>query len=991
MSSNHYRFQSVGQTYKQFTVSQIQEIPELQCSLIELTHIPTGAQVMHIANEDPENLFCLSFRTYPYHSNGVAHILEHTVLCGSKKFPVKDPFFSMNRRSLNTFMNALTGADFTCYPAATQVKKDFYNLLDVYLDAVFYPHLNELSFLQEGHRLEFEDPFNVESPLEYKGIVYNEMKGALSSGSARLSEAVNHALFPDITYGYNSGGDPKIIPQLSYEELKQFHQLYYHPSRCLFFFYGNMPLDKHLDFIDEKILSQAEPAPPLPVIPLQPRFKSPVYKEMSYPIAHGETPEGKTLIAFCWLTCHILDQTETLGLSILEIILMDTDASPLKKALLESGLCKQALPTIDTEMNEIPWGITLKGCEAKDADALEKIIFDKLKEICYTGIPLSMIENAIHQLEFHRSEITGDHYPFGLSLFMRSALLKQHGADPVQGLQIHHLFKELRQRILKEPDYFCSLIQHYLIDNPHFVRVVMHPDSHLQQQEINEEKRILASIKENLSQEEKEKLVHQAKRLEDFQKMQEEGEIDLLPKVHLSDIPLSPKDFPLHQHTQGPLTIFSNRTFTNQILYADLAFPLPAIATKDLTLLRLLTVVLNQMGCNGRSYIENLELIQGNTGGIGASISLNLQVEHPNQLSPSFHIRGKALQHKAAKLFSILYDSATSVDFKNLKRFKEILHKHFTNLDHQLAQGALKYAINLSASAVNVPSAVANTLYGLDYYWYIKEIVQNFEKEGEQVLERLAHLFHTVTGLKDPHLILCGDQQILDELKGHDYYQLGQLQTRPFTPWENTLLLPSVVPQGRIIASQVAFTAKVFKTIPYTHPEAPALSLSSFLFDNLTLHTRIREQGGAYGGGAVSNPLAGSFYFYSYRDPNIASTLEAFKASVLRVVEGDFDETDLEEAKMEMIQGLDSPIAPGSQGELAYSWWKEGRSFKMRQNYRNHLLAATKEEVMKAVESHILHQMDEGVTVAFAGKSLLEKENALLEKQGITPLQIEGI
>jgi Zn-dependent M16 (insulinase) family peptidase len=257
---------------------------------------------MHIATEDPENLFCLSFQTIPDTSNGVAHILEHTVLCGSQKFPVKDPFFAMNRRSLNTFMNALTGADFTCYPAASQVPKDFYNLLEVYLDAVFHPDLKELSFLQEGHRLEFTNPADPQSPLEYKGIVYNEMKGALSSSSARLAEAINQSLFPDVTYGINSGGDPKDIPKLSYKELKEFHQKFYHPSRCLFFFYGNMPLESHLDFIAKHTLDQTEKQPPLPPLPLQPRFKEPVYRTLSYPIAPEEDPTDKALIGLTWLT-----------------------------------------------------------------------------------------------------------------------------------------------------------------------------------------------------------------------------------------------------------------------------------------------------------------------------------------------------------------------------------------------------------------------------------------------------------------------------------------------------------------------------------------------------------------------------------------------------------------------------------------------------------------------------------------------------------------
>ncbi|MEI8366541.1 MAG: insulinase family protein, partial [Parachlamydiaceae bacterium] len=404
MNRKPTRFDTVGQKYHHFKVSRVIDIPELQCHLVELVHTPSGAHVMYIGNDDPENLFCLSFQTIPTTSNGAAHILEHTVLCGSKNFPVKDPFFAMQRRSLNTFMNALTGSDFTCYPAATQVPKDFYNLLSVYIDAVFHPNLNELSFMQEGHRLEFADPTDHSSLLEYKGIVFNEMKGALSSSSARLHEAVNEALFPGLTYGINSGGDPKDIPSMTYQQLLDFHREFYHPSRCLFFFYGDMPLEGHLDFIEEKILKGISPVLPIPPIPLQTRFTEPRRLVKRYPIADDEEIENQALIAFGWLTCHILEQQELLALNILEIVLMDTDASPLKMALLRSGLCKQASCYMDGEISEVPVVISVKGCRAESADILESLIRETLAGIIETGIPLTSIENAIHQLEFHRSE-----------------------------------------------------------------------------------------------------------------------------------------------------------------------------------------------------------------------------------------------------------------------------------------------------------------------------------------------------------------------------------------------------------------------------------------------------------------------------------------------------------------------------------------------------------------------------------------------------------
>lgn len=991
MTAKLRHFQTIGQTYHDFKLLKCMEITELQCHLLELLHMPTGAQVMHIANDDPENMFCLSFKTLPDSSNGVAHILEHTVLCGSKKFPVKDPFFAMQRRSLNTFMNALTGSDFTCYPAASQVSKDFYNLLDVYLDAVFHPFINELSFLQEGHRLEFAIPQDPNAPLEYKGVVFNEMKGALASSGARLAECMNHALFPDITYGVNSGGDPKCIPKLTYQELVAFHKRYYHPSRCLFFFYGNLPLEGHLDFISENILNEVEKAPPLPPMPLQPRFQQPRYITQGYPIAEDEDMQDKALIAFGWLTCHILEQVDLLALYIIEIILMDTDASPLKKAFLESGLCKQASCYMDGEINEIPLIITLRGCNSEDADALEKVLKQTLNSVVVKGISLPLIESAMHQLEFHKSEITGDHAPFGLSLFMRSGLLKQHGGEPENGLTIHSLFDEVHKRYLENPDYFTQLITKYMIENTHFARVVLTPDKELAAKELAEEKATLAKIHSKLTESEAETIITKAKDLVEFQKKQEEGSFEVLPKVTLDDVPKAARMYSLSNEKVGVLDVYHHSTFTNGIAYADLIFDLPEVKEEELTYVRLLTTIMFQMGCAGRNYMENLEYIQEHTGGIGASLVLNLQATDHHLFYPSLYLRGKALHRKSSKLFTLLHEAATSVDFTDRKRLKEVILKFYTSLQSTLNQNALKYAINLSASGLDFPSKIANIWYGLDFYWKIKELAQEFDQQADAFIDKLQALQKRLFCLENPHLVLTSDSALYDEAKRHEFYGLARMETKPFSPWSNDFSLEPSQSQARIIASPIAFTGKVLKTVSYIHPDSPALNIAAFLCDNLTLHTRLREQGGAYGGGAVSNAMSGNFYFYAYRDPNIASSLEAFDAAIKNLIKGEFDEEDLEEAKLEMIQNLDAPVAPGSRGDLAYGWLREGKTSKVRQEFRNRLLSATRDQVIHAVKQQILPQMEDAATVVFASKELIERENKKLIALNKSPLPPETV
>jgi len=991
MSSHSKKFDRVGYRYKDFEVTKSLEIKELHCHLYELIHLPTSAQIMHIANDDPENLFCLSFKTLPDNSDGVAHILEHTVLCGSKKFPVKDPFFGMTRRSLNTFMNALTGADFTCYPAATQIQKDFYNLLEVYLDAVFHPNLNFYSFLQEGHRLEFAQPDDPSSPLEFKGVVYNEMKGAMASANSRLHEILNEGLFPDLTYGFNSGGEPREIPSLTYEKLKEFHKTFYHPSRCLFFFYGDFPLEEHLDFIDRQTLQHTSKYSQIPPLPLQPRFKAARTIEAKYPISPEEHTEHKTLVAFGWLTCHILDQKELLALSILEVLLLDTDASPLKKALLKSGLCKQVSSYMDTDLSEIPFTIILRGCDPDSGPALKKHLYLSLEKIVSEGIPLEKLENALHQMEIARSEIGGDSGPFGLSLFMRSALLKQHGASPEEGLKIHMLADELRKCNLADPYYFTNLIRYYLLDNSHAVQVILRADKNLGAEERTEERERLDYIQNSLTSEQAAALVDQADKLTAFQAQQEKEDLDVLPRMTLEDVPKLSRDLDLTHERSGVLEVFHHSIFTNSIIYADLVYDLPEIAEKDLPFVRLFAILISQLGSGERNYSENLEYLQAHTGGVGASITFNLNAADHNHFQPSFYIRGKALHRKAPKLFALLKDMATHIDFHDIHRLREVIMKHFTGLQSSLQQNALRYAINLSASCLDVPSKIANDWYGLNYYWKIKEIAENFDREGPALQAKLIQLHGSLLCLDNPNLVITCDSEMYKELKTQRFYGLADLPAKPFKPWTGKYALPAIHPQGRIISSPVAFTAKVLKTVSYTHPDSPALNIAAFLCDNLVLHTKVREQGGAYGGGAVCNSMAANFYFYAYRDPNLSSTLQAFKEAIDEIALENFDEEDLNAAKLEMIQALDTPISPGSRGDVAYGWLREGKPKKLRQKFRNAILSLTSEDVAASVKKHLQPHFESGITVSFANKELLEKENSLLAAIHEPSLQLEKI
>lgn len=990
MTCEAVKFDAVGDRYAEFIVTKRVVIDELNCTLVELEHEPTGAQIMHIANDDPENVFSLSFRTLPETSDGVAHILEHTVLCGSEKFPVRDPFFSMTRRSLNTFMNAMTGSDFTCYPAASQVEKDFYNLLEVYFDAVFKPQLTELSFSQEGHRLEFVKGKDGNSELQYKGIVFNEMKGVYASPDSRLWKLLREDLFPDITYGKDSGGDPKVIPELSYQGLLDFHSKYYDPSRCLFFFYGNLPLEKHLDFTKKHVLNGAKKLPPLPMIPLQKRLSKPTFRREKYPIAEDKDLKGQTIVASAFLTCHILEQSELLALSVLEILMMGNDSSPLKLALLRSGLCTQASSCLEEDISEVPFILFLKGCNSEDAEKLRDLIITSLKAIAESSFEKDRVEAAIHQIEIYRTEITGDSYPYGLSLYMRSALLSQHGGDAVDSLKVHSLFDTLREQI-KDANFFPNLIKKHFINNPHFVTVAIDPDKNLAKEEEADEKARLKALSKTLSEKDKKEIVKRAEELEALQEDQENQNIEVLPKVTLNDVPKKGVFYPLSSEKCGNFEVFHHDTFTNDIIYIDVEFPISQIAEDDLPLLRLFSHLASQMACGGRDYKGHLEFIEEHTGGVAFGTSLNAQAENYNILKPTLGLEAKALVRKADKLFPLLIDLLTSVDFTDKVRLKELMVKMYTQVEQSLNSKAMKYASHLAQSGLSEASFIQNKFHGINFYWRLKEWTESFDQTSDILIANLQRLQKTLLLNQGAHIVLSCDKKSYEKIKKNKFYGLQDLELKPVEKWKSNYQLVKVESQCRVIASAVAFTSLALPTVPYTHPDSPALSIAANLFRNNTLHKRIREQGGAYGSGAGNNASTGAFHFYGYRDPHITSTLAAFNEAVENVLSGKYEDRELEEAKLGIVQGMDSPVSPGSRGGVSYAWEMVGKTRDVRQNFRERTLSLTRKDLTKAVEKHLKGKVDQATVVVFTAKELAERENVALEKLARGALKIETI
>ncbi len=948
-------------TNSHFLIEKEVEIAEIGITLCLLRHKKTGARIVHLQNpEDPENVFAISLLTIPDSSNGVAHILEHTVLCGSKKYPVKDPFFSMTRRSLATFMNALTWPDHTCYPAASEVTQDFYNLLGVYLDAVFYPLLKKESFLQEGHRLAFTES----EDLEYQGIVYNEMKGALSSPDSRIWEAIMEQLTPGLTYAHNSGGDPKEIPNLTYEQLRAFHAKFYHPSQALFYFYSNLPRGDLLSFLEEKCLSGFEKAEPLPELPLQPRFKAPVASTYYYPASKADEEAKEAIFTFALLTGSVTNSEDQLALMLLDAILFNNDASPVKRALLDSKLCTQADGYLSQGSTEVPYIIICKGCKQGSQGALWNVIRNSLEQLVKDGIEQGLVDSALHQLEFEKLEITGGSEPYGLSLAFRTLPLMHYGAAPEDGLLFVQQFKALRKS-LEDSDFLPALIRRYFLENNHRADITFLPDSTLFEKESAAEKASLSKIEKELSPDRKTEIIQMAKKLE----KEEEDKSFLLPMLHLSEVPESVKPYPITSSKSGNIALFHHKTVTNGIVYATLHTDMPELTHDELELFPLFLAIFTQVGVGKLSYKENLLRQEAKLGGISAKMDFFAQTADPQQWKPSFIVQGKSLSMNSKDLMEQMQEALLQTRFDESERISELILQIQESLTQRITKNAPGYARALALAGFSPMHATRNLWHGLPYFKKIGAITHDLNGN-------LPHVLATLTSIKskliarNPQMVISSSGADFETLNENHFYDLSEIKVAPGKLWTPTFRSEEIAAQRVQIPASVAFNCLGLPSISYSHADAPLLLLSSELMKLVTLHPKIREEGGAYGSDASYDPGSATFTFSSFRDPNIDKTFNVFKEAAESVAEGRFTDEQVSEAKLAILQDMDSPVAPGNRGNVGYSLLRSGKTETMRLAFRHKLLTASKQEIARAVKEHLLSQFASAIPISFAGKEL---------------------
>ncbi len=949
--------------HESFEWLRTESIESLHVTVSEYRHRKTGAMHYHIDADNDENVFLVGLRTIPTDSTGVAHILEHTALCGSEKYPVRDPFFMMIRRSLNTFMNAFTSSDWTAYPFASKNKKDFDNLLNVYLDAVFFSRIDPLDFAQEGHRIEFEDAENTDSNLVYKGIVYNEMKGALSSPVSMLYETAKKYLFPTSTYHFNSGGEPTDIPNLSYEQLMSFYRTHYHPSNAIFMTYGNIPAQEHQQNFEEKALHRFEQLETRIEVQPEKRYFAPIKIEEAYPItlAPNETTEHKSHILLGWLLGESNDLESQLKAHLLSDVLLENSASPLQKLLETCGLGNAPSPLCGLEDSnfEMAFMCGIEGANPDAAIEFEKQVLALLEKLAKDGVEEEKLDAILHQLELSQREVGGDQFPYGLQMILDALSPAIHRGDPIQQLNLDPVLEQLRIDI-KDPNFIKQLIQEQLLDNPHRICLTLRPDTEIDARKEARVQLELQRHKQQLTDLEKDAIVEKTKQL--LKRQSQEDDIDILPKVCLDDVPAQTLMAKQTQNNINKQPIALYPQGTNGLTYLQIFFALPDLSPEQQQLLPLYTHLVGELGAGEEDYLAIQDEISACSGGIGCFTTIRSDINDEQSISAHLGFSGKALNRNAQSMFQLLNKIVTRIRFDELERIKELVAQYRSRLDQSITGHGHGLAMQAASSGLSPIAHLSHTTSGLAGIQAVQKLDQSL-KNTESLSELADNLtvLHSLVTLGQKQFLLIGEEPNFEEQQKYlrDLWLPDNVPTDAFS-------LPKQreqVKQCWLTNTQVNFCAKAYPTVTSDHIDAAPLVILGGVLRNGYLHRAIREQGGAYGGGASQESNIAAFRFYSYRDPRLSETLTDFDLAVKWFLESQHKDEVLEEAILGVIGALDKPSSPAGEAKHAFQNRLFNRGDEFQGRFRQRVLATTLEDLTRVAKTYLTDKNASSIAV----------------------------
>ena len=919
---------------KNFKLIREQFVREFNGTVKEYRHEPTGAEIISVENTHNNKAFGITFRTPPADSTGVAHILEHTVLCGSRKYLLKDPFVQLLKGSLQTFLNAMTYPDKTVYPVASQNEQDFYNLVDVYLDAVFFPRITPAFFRQEGWHYELE---NLDAPLTCKGVVYNEMKGVYSSPDSLLLERSQQVLFPDTTYGLDSGGNPAKIPTLTYEDFRKFHETHYHPSNARIFFYGNDNPERRLKILSEYLdgFKNLE-TPPDSSIPLQKPFDKPVYVEELYVVSEEA---GKAFITVNWA---IPDGILHFALIILDQILTGTSGSPLRKALIESDLGEDLAGFgLETNLRQPVWSIGMKGVEIQNLGKVEALILQTLEKLAKTGIDHGDIEAAMNSFEFDLRENNQGSFPQGLSVMLNMLETWLYGWDPLGLAAYEYPLAELKNKIAANPRYFEELIENILLKNTHRATVRLIPDAGKAARDEADEKARLQAVRDTMLPDELARTVEASARLLDLQKTPDTPEaIKTLPLLKRDDLDKKIRTIQRTVEQRDNTTVLFHEFFTGGIIYMDIGFNLHAIAAEDLPWVSLLGSMLLEMGTQKEDFASLAQRIAQKTGGIHACPFL-AALENSSESAANLFLRGKCMSGQTSDLFDILHDILFLPAFNNRKRFKEVLLEQKAEMEASLVPSGHSAVMSRLKAHYHEAHRAAEALSGIDALFFHRDMQKKIKEDWPGTVARLEGILQKLIagGLIVNITADSKDRAPVSRSLEKFLVNFPKAGKTSSNVWQFPAAQP--VSEALLIPSRVNYVGRAINLFDNGYKmDGSALVITKYL-RTAWLWEKIRVQGGAYGAMCGFDPNCGVLAFASYRDPNLAETLDAYgqTAGFLRNLQ--LDEDELTRALIGTIGGIDIYLLPDAKGYTDMVRYLTGQTDEKRQKLRDELLSTT--------------------------------------------------
>jgi hypothetical protein len=955
---------------KKFNLVQEQNIPELNATVRYYIHKKTGARLLSVINDDENKVFSINFRTPPKDSTGVAHILEHSVLNGSEKYPSKEPFVELLKGSLATFVNAMTYPDKTCYPVASQNVQDFYNLIDVYMDAVLHPLLAEQTLMQEGWHYELNDP---SEPLTYKGVVFNEMKGAYSSPDGVLETRVINSLFPKHVYGVDSGGDPRHIPDLTYEAFKAFHASYYHPSNSFVFFYGNDDPDKRLELMENYF----KPYKKIKVkssIPLRKPFKRAKKVQYAYDAGQDKEIKKKHYLTVNWVLPDTSDPVMNFSLRILGNILLGTPASPLKKALLDSGLGEDLAGIgLEADVRQIIFSAGLKGTRARDAKKIEGLILDTLESLVRDGIDPDMIASAMNTTEFRLRENNTGSFPRGIALMLRALTTWLHDDDPYKLLGFEDTLKAIKAKLANDHRYFEKLIQAHLLENQHRTTLRLKPDPELGKRFDEEEKARLASIRESLTESQLKEIVENTKKLKERQEAPDNEEaLAKIPVLKLKDLEKESRTIPIDVMEMQGTKVLYHDLFTNGIVYLDLGFDLHALPKDLLPLTEIFARALLEMGTETEDYVKLSQRIGKSTGGIHGSAVTSTVIGSRESVAKLF-MRGKATVAQSSELLNILKDVLLRTKFDNKERLKQIVMEEKAGVESGLVPGGHIYVNQRLRAQFGESGWAKDQMSGIGYLFALRDLAKAIDKKWDSVLQKLEAMRDALVNRKALLVNVTLDAANWNTFKPQLDSFLSALPSKDATPTPFNIQ-PAPMREGLTIPAQVNYVGKGVNLYDLGYEYDGSSDVITGYLRMTYLWDKIRVQGGAYGAFVVFDDSSGVFTLLSYRDPNIKGTIENYDnaAAFLKGLDASrLSDNELTKAIIAAIGDLDTYQLPDAKGYTSMMRYLTQRTDEMRQKTRNEVLSTNGEDFIAFGD--VLEKLAQSEAVAVIGsQSALE-------------------